>query len=311
MIDFVKCIVKGVSPSELKTNSLLNFKTELCERTGLLGNSIAYYKGIKFTVFASTLTHPLGRVTMEGSLHKYFNNGKHNFNDFGVYDVHKAINDLHCRFGISSEECILKQLELGVNINPSIPSKCIIKGCLFHGTERFGWQSTRDKSSYIQVRGSRRTIKFYDKTQQYRNKGYKIPKGILRIEVKYSKMEYLNNLNIFSLSDLLKYGLALLANDVLTKEWNKVLFCDEALLNGTKYRNKYNNMNYWLKLAETNYQLFKYHRNNLNKLHQSVNGVKKEITRLINHKTDELDLKTTEMYPLYIGYITGVEDNNH
>lgn len=307
MIDFVKCIIQDMSPDKIKDNPLLNFKTELCETTGVLGKSIAYHQGLKFVVYAPTIANPKGRITFEGSLHKYFNGGLHNFNDFGVCDVINVINDLKTKFGIYSNQCTIRQLELGVNINPPILSKSFVRGCFLHGTKRFGWQSTRDEGEYIQADCSRISIKIYDKARHYRNKGYKIPHEILRYEVKYKKMEALNRREIHTLSDLINHGLSDLVKNLLVKEWNRVLFCDEVILKQSRYINRYTNTNYWLDLAENRYDLFKYHRNNLNKLYrQKPQNVKAEITDLINRKTKELNLKTTEKYPLYTVYKTVV-----
>jgi hypothetical protein len=303
MIDFVKCIIKDMPPEILKSNRLLSFKTELCERTGVLGKSFAYYQGLKFIVFSPTIANPTGRITFEGSLHKFFNKGRHNFNDFGVSDVIMVFKDLDLLFGISASNCVLKQLELGVNINPPISSKLVVRSCFLHGTKRFGWQSTRDEGQYIKSDCSRKTIKIYDKAIHYRKKGYKMPYEILRYEVKFKKMEILNKSGIYTLSDLVNRGLSDLAKGFLIKEWKRVLFCDEVIIKQSGYSQKYIDLNYWLNLTENNYELFKYHRGNLNKLYiENPQNMKKEIEGLISLKIDDLNPKTTEMYRLYTVY---------
>ena len=283
-----------MQPDKIKNNPLLDFKTELNENTGVLGKSYAYYRGLKFNVFPPTIANSSGRITMEGSLHKYFNGGKHNYNDFDVSDVIGVFDEIDKLFGIQSKDCVLKQLELGVNINPPRLSKLVIRSCYLHGTKRFGWQSTRDEGSYIQSDCSRKTIKIYDKAQHYRNKGFKIPDEILRVEVKFKKMEYLNSLNIYTLSDLIDIDLNSFVKTTLIKEWKRVLFCDEDIIKQNRLSNNYNNPNYWLTLAESNYELFKYHRGNLNKVYQEKpQNMKTLIKDLIHHKTDNLKLKTT------------------
>lgn len=292
MIDFVKCIVNKVPTYALKNNPMLSFKTELCESTGELGKSIAYYKGLKFTVFEPTNAYPLGRITFEGSLHKYGNDGRHNYNDFGHSCVMEVLSDLKSKFGICPNHFVLKQLEIGVNIKPPIPSKAIIRGCFLHGTNRFGWQSLMSRNgAYIQVQGSRKTIKLYDKAQQYANKGYDIPNDILRIEVKFTKMQPLNGLGIFSIADLLTFGLSDLTKNFLLNEWGKVLYFDEVVLNNLKYAGNYSNPNYWSNLAENNYPLFKYHRNCLHRIYERERiNIKKRIAIQIEDKINELNV---------------------
>lgn len=310
MIDFVKCIIHDMPPEKLKENRLLSFKTELCERTGVLGKSIAYHQGLKFVVYAPTIANPKGRITLEGSLHKYFNNGLHNYNDFGVFDILKVIDELNVLFGIHSKNCVLKQLELGVNVNSPISSKSFVRGCFLHGTNRFGWQSTRDEGEYIQSDCSRKTIKIYDKAMHYRNKGCQIPCEILRFEVKFKKMEFLNRQNIYTLTDLVNRNLSDFVKECLTKEWRRVLFCDEAVLNQSKHYSNYLNLNYWISLSENRYEAFKYHRKNLNKMYKAnLDNTKALFENLIRSKTDQLKRKTTEMYPLYTVYKTGVGNN--
>ena len=45
----------------------------------------AFYKGLEFKIYDITKSTPYNRITIEGSLHKYWNNGAHNFNDFNNF----------------------------------------------------------------------------------------------------------------------------------------------------------------------------------------------------------------------------------
>ena len=64
---------------------LLEFQNLLNTTTGELSiKSNAFYRGLEFKIYDITEKTPYKRLTIEGSLHKYWNNGAHNFNDFNI-----------------------------------------------------------------------------------------------------------------------------------------------------------------------------------------------------------------------------------
>ena len=246
----------------------------------------AYYRGLDFRIYAPTETYPDGRVTIEGSLHKYWNNGEHNFNDFGIIQLTEVLNNLNIKFGILPENCIIKQLEIGVNITPPINTDTILNKCLMHKTTRLKSIFTKDEGNYIQTRNQRHINKFYNKKKHYYNKGYYIENEIMRIEKKYSRMKELNQRGIYTLNDLLNYGLINFKDDLI-KMWNDVLYCDLDALKGTKNEYKYISLVFW---EELKYDNFKYHRNKLNALiNKNPNNIKKQISNLIDAKCKTLN----------------------
>ena len=119
-------------------------------------------------------------------------------------------------------------------------------------------------------------------------------------------MVELNNKGIYTLNDLIKHDLLNFKSDLLNL-WNDVLFYDWQSLKGLKHNVSYSNVNYWLELKETNYNNFKYHRNNLNNLiKKQPNNLKKQIADLISNKVDLLNDNTTQINPLCIGLKTVV-----
>lgn len=54
---------------------------------------------------------------VNGSIHKYFNNGEHNYNDFTLSDYRKAIDDLGKVLDINPELIRIGRIEIGVNID--------------------------------------------------------------------------------------------------------------------------------------------------------------------------------------------------
>ncbi len=307
LIDFIKLILINFNTSLLKDSGLLYFMvrnlTEDGEYIPIVENGKiatkrnggikyytvykqAYYRGLDFRIYEPTETHPDGRITIEGSLHKYWNNGEHNFNDFGITQLMEVLNDLNTKFGISPENCILKQLEVGVNITPPINTDNILNECLMHKTTRLKSIFTKDEGNYIQTKNQRHTNKFYNKKKHYYNKGYYIENEIMRIEKKYSRMKELNQRGIYTLNDLLDYGLINFKGDLI-KMWDNVLYCDLDALKGSKNEYKYKSLIFW---EDLKYDNFKYHRNQLNALiNKNPNNMKKQISDLIDAKCEILN----------------------
>ena len=105
MIDFVKIIIKDLPKSILEANKLLDFYDNINIATGEIktinkaGNKIspfkkAEYKSLEFKIYES------GLITLSGSLHKYWNEGKHNFNDFNLEAVLLVLQDLNTKLDI-------------------------------------------------------------------------------------------------------------------------------------------------------------------------------------------------------------------
>ncbi len=298
MIDFLKYYLINTDYENIEGSIYLDFIAKVNKNTGEIGAYIyAFYRGLEFRIYETTEKTNYRRITVEGSLHKYWNEGTHNFNDFGINGITEALKDLKNKFNILPENCILRQLEIGVNLTPPYKTKILLQSCIMHKTKPFKWIYTKDEGNYIQLKNQRHFIKLYDKKTHYQNKGFQIDNEIMRLEKKWCKMIELNNKGIYTLEDLIKYDLRNFKSDLL-KLWQDVLYCDLKTIKGTKNDNKYNNVNWWNQLK---YENFKYHRNQLNNLLElNPNNTKKTIANLIEKKVDFLNTKTTEINPLDI-----------
>jgi hypothetical protein len=89
LIDFIKIIIKDFQTSTLEAHPLLNFFDNINLSTGEIkttnrtGQTItpfkhAFYNGLEFKIYDT------GLITLSGSLHKYWNQGAHNYNDFDL-----------------------------------------------------------------------------------------------------------------------------------------------------------------------------------------------------------------------------------
>lgn len=100
-------MVDGVSfdiPSEaVQDSDILEFK-----RYG--NGERANYKGL-------IITRDNLSCSVRGSLHKYFNDGKHNYNDFTLSDFIRTISDLEKTLNINAETIRIGRIETGVNLD--------------------------------------------------------------------------------------------------------------------------------------------------------------------------------------------------
>ena len=301
-----------MQPSILEINPLLDFYETINLTTGEMkttnrnGNKVtpsknASYKGLEFKIYDT------GTITLSGSLHKYWNDGAHNYNDFNNEAVLFILNDLNTKFDIDPSKCILKCLEIGINITPLVPTNEILDNCLLHKTKPFEYQKNSDEGKYKQVQHSQYIIKIYNKALHYKSKGFKIKDEIMRFEIKYTKMQKLNEKGIFSLQDLINYGLQNFKDTVL-KEWQNVLFYDNTIqIDPLSSRSKkallqYSNPNYWTGLLDNNQtENFKYHKRQLKKITlENSNKVQDLTAEIMSKKIDFLNANTTRIDPLTI-----------
>lgn len=312
LIDFIKIIIKELHHSILENNPLLDFYDTINLTTGEMkttnknGDKVtpsknALYKGLEFKIYDT------GTIILSGSLHKYWNKGAHNYNNFDNEAISFVLSDLKTKFSIDPSKCILKCLEIGINITPPIPTNEILDNCLLHKTKPFEYQKNSDEGKYKQVQHSQYIIKIYNKALHYKSKGFKIDTEIMRFEIKYTKMQKLNEKGIFSLQHLINYDLQNFKDDVLN-EWRNVLFYDNTIQIDhltTKLKKsvlEYSNPNYWTGLLANNQNKnFTYHKNQLKKIiKKNSNKVQDLTAEIMSKKIDFLNSKTIQIDTLTI-----------
>ena len=312
MIDFLKIIIQDLQPSQLESNPLLvffdtvNLSTGELKTTNRNGNRVtpsknASFNGLEFKIYDT------GTVTLSGSLHKYWNNGAHNYNDFNTEAVYWVLNDLKEKFNIEPDKCILKCLEIGINIIPPVPTNEILDYSLLHKTLPFEYQKNSEEGKYKQAQHSQYIVKLYNKALHYLSKGFKISNEIMRFEIKYTKMQKLNEKGIFNLNSLLKYGLHNFKSELLT-EWQNVLFFDNTIqidTLSTKVKTsllEYSNQNYWTGLLKNKQtKNFRYHKNQLKKItFENSNKIQDLTGEIMSKKIDFLNSETIQIDTLTI-----------
>jgi hypothetical protein len=206
MIDGFKGIVKR-NLDRIRNHSQLTFKKAIVTNTGEiieLKYPQAEYKGL---IFTDKISH----IEMAGSLHKFANDGLHNHNDFFVKQIRDIIYLLCTEFGITACLTRLTNLEIGINILFDYDPNVILRSVIMHKGESFTFQKSLNKQ-YRECEHSQFYIKIYNKGLQFG-----LTDNVIRIEVKYRKMETLNKLGIKVLGDLMnEVKLQKLANLLLS-----------------------------------------------------------------------------------------------
>lgn len=298
MLDFLKADLPHHYLDTLMENDILDFQAKVNIKTGELENySVAYFKGITFKIHQNNLEE-VQRITFAGSLHKYWNNGEHNYNDFDLQNLDEVLQEFREKLHIYPEDCFIKQLEVGVNFKPPFPTPLILKYCMLHKTTLLRWVYTNDEGSYKQAQHKYYFVKAYDKRKHYQNKGHRINHEIMRFELKYRRNQLNQEIQkegAITLQDILDFGISNFKTKLL-KEWDNVLFYDFTSLDNTPYKERYSNPNYWTQLKKEN---FKYHRKKLNKLIYNTpknlnevirEGIRNKIKLLSRQKLPELAL---------------------
>ncbi len=234
MFDGIKIDCRGVNPLRWIDNDLFKFIGCFEVRTGeiLRHPYEANHEGLKIRVIPSTVNESLYHGVINGSLHKHFNRGLHNANDFHLSDVETVINGLCRDFGIN-QESIIRNLEFGVNIEIPIQAKDFIKKIVSTPKGKvFDFKVHGKKvGKYFAPTQGQYEVKIYDKSAAIEvdpDQSNTPPqsKNLLRIEVKAKEMRFLKPYDITKLSDLLVYNKVEKLGMLLVSMFNKLIIND-------------------------------------------------------------------------------------
>ncbi len=219
MIDFIKSLNIGININELLNNNHLDFKTYVSEKTGEINENrfTAEYNNLTFQIVNNQY------IFFYGSIHKYFNNGIHNYNDFNLYDLFRTIRELNEKFKINPFLIPLNNIEFAVNINTSFVPKMFIKqNIISHKGIPASIKTFKGKGYLKKFEHSQYYIKIYDKGLQFNR-----PDNIFRFEIKVVKMEYLHKIGINYLADLLNIEKLQNLGKKLISVFNELLIIDK------------------------------------------------------------------------------------
>lgn len=185
---------------------------------GVLKYGFAEYLGLKISV-------KYEKVRLQGSLHKYRNAGKHNYDDFTAVDVAKVVRELSERFEIDTSTTLLNNVEFGVNVVLPFGVNVVLDNLINYKGEPFN-KVVENRMNYYQCKRAKFIIKIYDKGKQYN-----LPDNVLRFEIKVTEMQYLETkgIKLRYLSDLLNMDIYEPLGNILTDVFEGILFGDNTL----------------------------------------------------------------------------------
>ena len=264
MIDYIK-LTKRLNQSEEKllkksidfysTYNIATGAEEDITRQGKVKGSHnhTYEKNLKIR-----LLHK-GWCEISGSIHKYHNNGEHNFNQFTKLDFEHAVNELCQRLDINIWQFNLSGVEFGVNLKSHFSTEQIMSSLIRYKNKEFLQQRHDDEGDYKQAVLTEYKVKAYDKRQHYESQGYEFEHDIFRFELKYNSLRSLKALGIYQLEDL-KERMCLLT-PLLLKAWDNTLFFDDSIKKSIKPEqfNDYSNQRFWNKRVSKKQSSYRYH----------------------------------------------------
>ena len=159
-------------------------------------------------------------VNMEGSFHKFYNQGEHNHNDFTFSDFVDVVIELYRSLQLDPFKINLSNVEFGVNVQTSFNPSDFLNTLIQYRTKPP--QVTNDPNTHIvEFVQTQHIIKIYNKGLQYG-----LTRWILRFEVKFIKMYPLKDIGIKCVGDLLDIWKLKKMGECLVKYFNAILTHD-------------------------------------------------------------------------------------
>lgn len=235
MIDGIKIlIIDRLVVGRMAANPLFNFIIDIDEATGGIVRKSAKYKGLEVIIY------PSGKAIVKGSLHKFYNEGKHNHNEFNRNMLRQSIINLELIFGCEILETKIEHIEFGVNVRPPISTRKLMQKIIMYSRESFK-DGTFADSDFKEVDLQQFYIKAYDKGRQYKQH-----EPIFRFEYKAKKMQPLNDIGLYCLGDLLKDETYAKLGRILNGKWNRMLIIDDSIRADELTPKQANDLRDWL-----------------------------------------------------------------
>lgn len=290
MFDFIKTNIKYLNPNTLEKNPLLSFQITV-DSEGVIKHRIAEYNNFKFKIIDEKY------ININGSVHKYFNSGLHNYNDFTIPNLVEVFTDLSLKFDLNPLLTSLHNLEFGVNVIVPYSTNRLLNSIISYKGKEYEVERYNGKGYLLRFSFDHYDLKIYNKGLQYQQS-----ENILRFEIKVKRMEYFRtrDINIKCLSDLLNTGNYIKLMTCLLKAFSDILIYDNSIrLKGLTERERAilingKNPKYWSELVEKGKDI-KYKRNRFNSLvaKYGKQNIKETILKLIENKFVELSLINT------------------
>lgn len=258
MFDFSKMAIEGTGLNDLLNNQFLKRKfVTIVDTNGEIKKQIAEIESLKFIIVNNT------HVNLNGSFHKYFNSGIHNYNDFSISNLVEVLIDLSNKFHINPYLTRLHNLEFGVNVILPFDTNIFLNSILSYKGREYEKETFTNKGYLIRFSFDHYELKIYNKAIQYG-----LTTNTLRFEIKVKKMQYFEDkgIGVSMLCDLLKpevYGK--LIKQLLKALTELVIYDNSIILNELPEKEKDlltngSNPKFWIAQKKSNCEDFKYKR---------------------------------------------------
>ena len=279
-IDFIKAQIVGMSIEDFTQNPLLEDPLSIYNGE-LLSKTIYSYKNLKIRIFENNK-----RIEFSGSLHTFYNNGKHNHNAFSQSMFNMALSRLFDCLGIHPINLYLIHLEWGYNIDPMMQSNYILDRLIQHKSVNKTVGIDRESDGkYIEFKHSTMRLKIYNKGLHF-----KLKKEILRIEIKQTNWSKYRRQGIVTLDDFVQCDKTPFLNELL-KQWSRIILYD--IDNSEPHQHfKYQTNIFWDETRKNrSNKNFKYHFDKLKRLNRTIgNNTQNKILEILVRKGNELQL---------------------
>lgn len=292
MIDFVKVRINDKGFAErLRQNPNFDFIGKINPDTGEQkdGSRAADFKNLKIVLY------PSGMVEVTGSLHKFANNGAHNYDSFTYQRLVQTIGDIMTLLETSPDRVSLHNVEFGVNISLDTSPSRFLDNILNYRFKLPEMRMFNGKGYLLQWVQQNYIVKVYDKKHQYQ-----LDTNVLRFEVKTMAMVHLAGVEVRTLADLLDIA-KLRRLGVELCETYKGLMIGEKLDTGQMSRPERRvyeqgmNPNFWRDLTDRKQR--NYYRERFEQVIRKYGlGVRERVGQLIADKVGEL-LKSSDILP--------------
>jgi hypothetical protein len=278
-VDFVKMDVIGIDRNQLNQN--LSFIPFLLE-DGVIHHEYCKIDNMKLKIFSQS-----NRMELSGSLHKYFNKGIHNYDQFDSNKLNESIHLIKCQFGIRPQNLYITNLEYGFNLKVNFQVKKLLENLIEHIKVEVSTDKNIPVNQYKQFKHTDYILKIYSKGDQYN-----LPDNILRVEIKQTNWsDYRIKNNIVTLDDFLKCDKKMFF-DRLLKCWNDVILFDPYAYREKKYED-FSNHQYWRDLRkEENRMKFKRKKDELRNFNKEHGG---DIQNIVSRLMIETILKLQDV----------------
>ena len=265
-VDFIKANIVGVNVNDLFSNQSLEYTPELDKDE--LKSYVLEHENMKLKFYVNPYNGNLNSAILSGSLHKFHNEGLHNYNVFTHSMYNQSLYKLYDAFNLYPHNVHLTTQEYGFNITPPIKTNNVLDGFKLHKRVEFTCPIKYVRGYFLQAMHQDYFVKAYNKAIQYDVDG-----EIFRFEIKNKRLTKFRECGVNTLLDFNNANKRMYLEDLIQR-WNEIVMYDYGLKQ-LDINHNYNVMDFWrglmdrVKSRELTSSGFKYHTDKLKEMNKT------------------------------------------